>query len=621
MFVVGFVLSFLCKKTFKKKLKKIRFLWLDLLRIATIVITFAQISSSIPAVVSGVVFPDNFVQYLTFVSVFNLDLLDLTGVACGVKINHADKLVAIALVPVVFLTMAWFSFCCAKQRLKSRVLRAKRNGTLLQEWELALEQAFDLVDQDGSSSVDEEELANLLHIVDGKRGTQPTAKECEEATRLMKKWSNQSQPAKQPSLERTKTYGRFFDLHDKLKNSQKNELSKKQFVYSIFKENRFRNSDEKQMKLVNFSLGASNFGLRFGFAFQMLFIAHSPISQTAFQWVDCRSVGTNKFMHVDYSMNCESSQYHALSPLAYTVIVAFSFGMPIILAVYVLMKRKTLRTPMTITKIGWMYSRYTIGSEWWDIYEVIRKLMLTGILLVFSDPIMQLPIAIAIQMIGLAFLNRFHPHKSQLVFTVCLLAYCATMMKYVGALQLQTLELSDAEKLVKDQVGWWLLSIDLAVILAALVAMFLLVMLIIAKLKEADAHEEKLLQKDLARRKSMFKIQPVGRESNSEEKQKQTPTKPASGETVLPASLEALADFGTSKKRGREKSEEMEYGRVSRGKEETTAPNSALPPSTAPKSALPSPSTTPKSALPPSTAPKSALPSPSTQKSAPEKIQ
>merc|ERR1711935_301076 len=104
-------------------------------------------------------------------------------------------------------------------------------------------------------------------------------------------------------------------------------------------------------------------------------------------------------------------------------------------------------------------------------------------------------------------------------------------------------------------------------ILAALVAMFLLVMLIIAKLKEADAHEEKLLEKDSARRKSMFKVQPVGRESNSEEKQKQTPMKPASGETVLPASMEALADLGASKKRGREKSEEMEYGRGSRGKE------------------------------------------------------
>ena len=570
--MVALVLSFLCKKTFKKKLKKIRFLWLDLLRIATIIITFAQISSSIPAVVSGVVFPDNFVQYLVYISVFNLDLLDLTGVACGVKINHADKLVVIALVPVVFLTMAWFSFCCAKQRLKSRVLTAKQRGTLLQEWELALEQAFDLVDHDGSNFVDGEELAHLLHIVDGKRGTQPTAKECKEATRLMKQWLNQSQPRK--LVERKKTYGRFFDEKEHHTNN-KNELSKKQFVYNIFKENRFRNSDEKQMKLVNFSLGASNFGLKFGVAFQMLFIAHSPISQTAFQWVDCRSVGTSKFMHVDYSMDCASSQYRALSPLAWTVIVAFSCGMPIVLAVYVFIKRKTLRTPMTITKIGWMYSRYTIGSEWWDIYEVIRKLMLTGVLLVFKDPIMQLPLAIAIQMVGLALLNRYHPHKSKLVFTVCLLAYCATLMKYVGALQLKTLALSDAEKLVKDQVGWWLLSIDLAVILAALVAMLLLVMLIIAKLKEADAHEEK--SKDLARRKSMFKVEPVWRELELEEKQKQRRKIPASGKTVLPASLEVLADLSTNKKKGRENSEELHFGQGSGGTEETTPPKSALP--------------------------------------------
>ena len=230
---------------------------------------------------------------------------------------------------------------------------------------------------------------------------------------------------------------------------------------------------------------------------------------------------------------------------------------------------------MTITKIGWMYSRYTIGSEWWDIYEVIRKLMLTGVLLVFKDPIMQLPLAIAIQMVGLALLNRYHPHKSKLVFTVCLLAYCATLMKYVGALQLKTLALSNAEKLVKDQVGWWLMSIDLAVILAALVAMLLLVMLIIAKLKEADAHEEK--SKDLARRKSMFKVEPVGRELELEEKQKQRRKIPASGKTVLPASLEVLADLSTNKKKVREKSEELHYGQGSKGTEETTPPKSALP--------------------------------------------
>ena len=191
---------------------------------------------------------------------------------------------------------------------------------------------------------------------------------------------------------------------------------------------------------------------------------------------------------------------------------------------------------------------------------------------------MQTPLAIAIQMISLAFLNRYHPHKSKLVFTVCLLAYCATLMKYVGALQLRTLELSNADEFVKTQVGWWLLSVDVAVLLAALVAMILLVVLVITKLKEADAHEEK--SQELARpgrRKSMFKVEPVGRELELEEKQKQRRKIPASGKTVLPASLEVLADLSTNKKKGREKSEELHYGQGSKGTEETKTPKSALP--------------------------------------------
>ena len=532
--VVVLILFYSFKKTFKKQLKKIRYLWLDMLRVATIVITFAQISSSIPAIIP-VIFPDNFLNYLEYISIVNLDLLDLSGVACGVKINHAHKLVVIALVPIFLLMMAWLSYCCAKQRLSSELAASKRRGNLLLEWEFALEASFDLVDHDGSHSIDASELAYLLHIVDGKQGSSPTETEHAEASRLMKKWLTES-PHEMKKLEKQETIGRFFDEKKKTsKNNPGNELSKKEFMYNIFKEsegrhrrgrdgaqNRFRNSEEKQIKLIKFSRGASNFGLRFGFAFQMLFIAHSPISQTAFQWVDCRSVGTSKFMHVDYSMDCASSQYRALSPLAWTVIVAFSFGMPIFLSLYLFIKRKTLRKPMTITKIGWMYSRYTIGSEWWDIYEVVRKLLLTGVLLVFKDPIMQTPLAIAIQMISLAFLNRYHPHKSKLVFTVCLLAYCATLMKYVGALQLRTLEVSNADEFVKTQVGWWLLSVDLAVLLAALVAMILLIVLVIAKLKEADAHEEK--SQELARpgrRKSMFKVEPVGRELELEEKQKQ----------------------------------------------------------------------------------------------------
>ena len=98
--VISFsICKFTFKKTFKKKLKKIRMLWLDMLRIVTIVVTFSQISTSMPAVVQ-ISYPDNFVRFLELLSVVNFDFLDFTGIACGYKINHGHKLVVIALIPV-----------------------------------------------------------------------------------------------------------------------------------------------------------------------------------------------------------------------------------------------------------------------------------------------------------------------------------------------------------------------------------------------------------------------------------------------------------------------------------------------------------------------------------------
>ena len=388
----------------------------------------------------------------------------------------------------VFLTAAWLSYCCAKRKIQSHIATAKKQGTLIKEWENALSRSFDLVDNDGSGSVDIEELSHLLHIVDGAAGSEPTEAERAEATKLMTKWQTQG---KTPTGLST------------------TELSKHTFLIQIAKENRFIDSEQKQIELIQFSRGSSNFGTRFGFAFQMLFLVHSPISQTAFQWIDCRPVGETWYMHVDYSMDCDSAEYHGLSPLAWTVIVVFSVGMPLLLGIFLFRERKTLRTPVTVSKIGWMYSRYTLGSEWWDVHEVIRKLFLTGVLLVFRDPIMQIPIAIGIQLFSLTFLDRFHPHKSKLVFAIALIAYCATLMKYVSALQLQAL--SGATDAVQLQVGWWLVAMDVIVLFAAVVAMLLLSVFVCKKLNEAEAAVSNAMEHDVAleARRSSVKVVPL----------------------------------------------------------------------------------------------------------------
>ena len=122
---------------------------------------------------------------------------------------------------------------------------------------------------------------------------------------------------------------------------------------------------------------------------------------------------------------------------------------------------------------------------------------------------MQIPIAIGIQLFSLTFLDRFHPHKSKLVFAIALIAYCATLMKYVSALQLQAL--SGASDAVQLQVGWWLVAMDVVVLFAAVVAMLLLCVFIFKKLNEAEAAVSNAMEHDAALevRRSSVKVVPL----------------------------------------------------------------------------------------------------------------
>lgn len=134
---------------------------------------------------------------------------------------------------------------------------------------------------------------------------------------------------------------------------------------------------------------------------------------------------------------------------------------------------ETLRTPLLVSRVGWLYSRYNLGVEWWDLHEIIRKLLLIGVLLLFPNPTLQLPIAIVICLFGLVNLNLFQPNCNQIVFRVGELAFCATTIKYVGGLQVRAMANEPAE--LQEMVGWVLISIDSFVLCAAFGATVLLI--------------------------------------------------------------------------------------------------------------------------------------------------
>ena len=120
------MLLYTCSRFFRKHLAKLRMLTLDILRVGTILVTFVQIGTSLPNVIQ-IEWPQNFLVWLDWCSVVNLDIFDLTGIGCGIRINHGHKLLFAAALPLVFATVAVISFLNARHKLSVKLKYLQKN--------------------------------------------------------------------------------------------------------------------------------------------------------------------------------------------------------------------------------------------------------------------------------------------------------------------------------------------------------------------------------------------------------------------------------------------------------------------------------------------------------------
>ena len=67
----------------------------------------------------------------------------------------------------------------------------------------------------------------------------------------------------------------------------------------------------------------------------------------------------------------------AMHCLAFVRVFGFALLLPFSLAAEFVMNRKDLHSARTKSKIGWLYSRFVKGAEFWEVHEIMRKMLLT----------------------------------------------------------------------------------------------------------------------------------------------------------------------------------------------------------------------------------------------------
>jgi hypothetical protein len=178
----------------------------------------------------------------------------------------------------------------------------------------------------------------------------------------------------------------------------------------------------------------------------LLMLLHTPVTRMVFQYFDCERIGpagpwSKAFLRADYAIQCQEGgvnipAYNLFMPSVIFILIFYTMLLPISLGAYLGYNRKDLYDADVYVKLGWMYERFTRGSEWWEVHEMIRKMLLTGLIVFYpQNPSIRCGICLLICMIAIVDLNYFSPRRSSVVFAVEQWSFgCAALMFIAGVI-------------------------------------------------------------------------------------------------------------------------------------------------------------------------------------------
>jgi len=356
---------------FRKMPRRLKKMKKDLFRILIIVVNFSQIGTSLPSVFN-VKWPSNYLRLLDVLNVFNINVLELTGASCATKIDHSAKLLAMACFPMVLVCFGALKYCQGRCRSRSRIVHSDQK-THAKLWGHAVEQAFDVIDHEGDELIEPEELVHFFIHLDQKITKQ-------QAADKIRAWTKNKNAL---GLTRTQFVAVF------TADADKHELATRQ---------QQNNAIAWTDAFLTVSKALSAVG-------ELMFAIHAPVSAAAFEWFWFVQLGDEYVLRVDPTILRDDDRWTAMLPVALFVLFVLTLGLPLFMSGWLWYHRKELDGVASLSRFGWSYDRYNAGVEWWGIHEILRKAILTGLLIYIPSVSLRVCVALIVSIFAVVNLN------------------------------------------------------------------------------------------------------------------------------------------------------------------------------------------------------------------------
>ena len=159
------------------------------------------------------------------------------------------------------------------------------------------------------------------------------------------------------------------------------------------------------------------------------------------QFSNCVKIEGVMYLKADFSVLCYDEKWWSFYVVFLIVGVVYILGLPLGVFFYLYSRRNRLDRPEILHSVGWMYTPYNRNAYFWEIQEIIRKMILSGGLIVLSDfPSLQLATALIFAL----FFHQIHaiwkPHATKLGYHLQHVALLAVEIVYISGLLLMLKE-------------------------------------------------------------------------------------------------------------------------------------------------------------------------------------
>jgi len=444
--------------SFKKKLKQLyRKLGKDMMRIITINVGFAQINSSLSSVID-VPWPESYMSYIHGWDFVNFDATSLLSLGCvsGDGLDYRARVAVASAVPFVVA----FVWLCIYVKRRTRATSSQQHQSK-KFVEKAAEQIFQHMDKDDSGILDARELGEMLRMVGcvGKNDDATTNDMILDLGAVGKPLGVSKQDfidkLAMHVMQNTVDLGASSNAVDGKRQKRRRKSS---FVL---------NKSITALKIIQWSALQRARSSSLSGALYLLFFLHAPVSSRIFVYFLCDDIDGKTFLRADFSLSCQEKEYKRFYSFVMFMMIIFVVGFPVLIFLLLCNQRKHLQTPTVRSSLGFLYASFRPNAEYWEVHELIRKLILMGALMLVYHPQVRVALALMVCVISIATLNYFRPHKSSIVFSVAQASFLLTALKYLVAIILEGMKNSKD----REEFGAFLILVDVCFVVASLFSM------------------------------------------------------------------------------------------------------------------------------------------------------